>query len=82
MPLPPVKPTEKLPITHHVSIVPGKDDARQRAVVAVKMQGDEVRKRKVCGIFDSPADALDELNRVATRIFYFDAPEEIFGGES
>lgn len=80
LPPKPPKPIDKLPFTYHLTLVPG-EDTRQRTLVATKMQGDEVRQRKVLESFDDRQQALDELNRVATRIFYFEAPEEIFGTE-
>jgi hypothetical protein len=79
-PPPPPKPTEKLPITHHLTIVPG-TDPRTHSVVATKMQGDEVRRRVVVKTYDSAQDAIDEFCRLSYRLFYFRAPEEIFGEE-
>lgn len=79
-PLPPVKPTEKLPVTYHLTLVREKANAPERTIVATKMQGNEVKKRVVVGSMRLQ-EALDEMNRIALRIFYFDAPEEVFGTE-
>lgn len=76
----PPKPIDKLPFTYHLTLVPG-EDPRQRTLVATKMQGDDVVRRRVLESFDDRQQALDELNRAATRIFYFEEPEEIFGAE-
>lgn len=73
----PPKPTDKLPFTYHLTLV-ASEDPRMRTLVVMKMQGDEVRVRKVLHSYDSRQEALDELNRVATRLFYFEVPEEIF----
>lgn len=76
----PPKPQEKLPFTFHLTLVQS-EDPRQRTLVATAMQGGEVKKRVVLQSFDSKQDALDELNRIAYRLYYFEAPEEIFGPE-
>lgn len=73
----PPKATEKLPFTYHLTLVPA-EDPRQLALVGTKMQGDEIRQRKVVRSFDSRQDALDELSRVAYRLYYFEVPEEFF----
>jgi hypothetical protein len=77
----PPKPVEKLPFTYHLTLVPS-EDPRMRTLVATKMQGNEIKVRKVLHSFDSRQEALDELNRIATRLFYFEVPEEIFGDEA
>lgn len=79
-PPPPPKPVEKLPFTYHLTLVPS-EDTRMRTLVATKMQGNEIRQRKVLRAYDSRQEALDELNRVATRLFYFEVPEEFFGDD-
>ena len=80
-PLPPVKPPEKLPTTYHLSVVRDPEKGSLiRSVVAMKMRGDEVLQRKVVTSTEALDEALDELNRAATRIFYFDDAASVFGG--
>jgi hypothetical protein len=71
-PLPPTKPTEKLPVVIHLTVVknPERGD-RFFAVVATETQGDEIRRRKVVSIEEGLSQALDEFNRVSTRVYYF-----------
>ena len=75
-PLKPVKPQEQLPLTYHLTIVkdPGKG-SRVMNVVGTVMQGDEVLTRKVFYSTEDRQDALDEINRRATRAFYFEDTE-------
>lgn len=70
-PPPPIN-HEKLPLTYLVSIVPvpGKE-SKAHAVVLIEMQGDQVKRRKVVSTEPDLQLAMDEYNRVGTRIFYF-----------
>jgi hypothetical protein len=76
-PLPPVKPTEKLPLTHHLTIVTSPDRSdRFRSVIGTEMQGDRVVRRRVLYSGESLNEVLDELNRLAVRFFYFNEGRE------
>ncbi len=82
-PLPPVKPTEKLPVTHHLTIVPSPEKGdRYFAVVATEMQGDQVLRRRVVATEENKSWALDEFCRVATRIFHFGEAQEAMEGRA
>ena len=81
-PLPPIKPTEKLPLTYHLTLVktPEKGE-RFQSVILTEMQGDIVKRRKVAFSTESLTEALDELNRLATRAFWFHEGKELMNGE-
>jgi hypothetical protein len=76
IPLKPVKSQDRLPLTYHLTIVrePSKGP-RVMCVVGTVMQGDEVLSRKVFHATEDKQEALDELNRRATRCFYFEDAE-------
>lgn len=67
-----------LPATYHLTVV--KDPEKQSGwwnVVLMKMEGDAVLKRSVIQPAEPNLDlALDALNRMATRVFYFGEAEE------
>lgn len=77
-PPPPVKPQEKLPPTYHLTIITkDPDKSGMVSIVLTKMQGDSVLKRRVMDPSWQTVDhALDEFNRLATRIFYFSEGSE------
>lgn len=71
-PLPPVKPQEKLPPTFHLTLIRDPDNSGMHSVVLTKMQGDAVLGRTVVPPSVASLDlAMDEFNKVATRVFYF-----------
>jgi hypothetical protein len=77
-PLPPLKPPEKLPITYHLTVVRDPEKGSlMRSVVVMKMRGDEVLARKVLTTTEKIDEAMDDLNRAATRMFYFDDLESV-----
>lgn len=78
-PLPPIKPEEKLPIVFHVAVVPDPEKGSHMfAIVLSKTQGDRVLARKVLEPSVMGKDeAMDEYNKVGTRVFYFDEGEEL-----
>jgi hypothetical protein len=77
-PLPPVKPPEKLPLIHQLTLVRAPQDPDCQVVVMTQMRGDIVIKRKVISeAFLSKNDAMDEFMRLATRSFFFDEAEQL-----
>lgn len=79
-PLPPVKPPEKLPPTYHLTVVKDPEKgSRVRSVVGTVMRGDQILRRKVFSSYEDLQEALDELNRIATQVFYFGNAEQYFG---
>lgn len=78
-PLPPVKPQEKLPIVYVLTIV--KDPDKQSGwfnTVIMEMQGGAVLRRRVLEPAEGSVDrALDDFNKYAIRVFYFNEGAEI-----
>jgi hypothetical protein len=76
IPLKPVRPQEKLPLTYHLTIVrdPGKGP-RVFSVIGTVQQGEETLSRKVFFSTEDKQEALDELNRRAIRAYYFEDTE-------
>lgn len=77
-PLPAVKPQEKLPEVFHLTIVQDPDKgSRMYCIVLSKTQGDKVIQRKVMEPSVMGMDeAMDEFNKIGTRVFYFGEGEE------
>lgn len=76
-PLPPVKSQDKLPVTFHLAIIKDPDKSGMHSIVLTKMRGDEVLARVAVPPASESVDAaLDDFNKIATRVFYFGEGEE------